>query len=136
VLYDDVWEPGRPLAARCEHGHFAPDARCACGIYAARDPAEARRYMVGRDEPNVVGRVLGRVFLWGVVVEGKYGWRGELAYPAQLDSDVAVLYGAEGRGPGRRDGHQARPVTSAALCRTTPRSTSCARKSRSATARS
>lgn len=100
MLYDDVWEPGRPLAARCEHGHSAPDARCGCGIYAARDPAEARRYLVGRDEPGVVGRVLGRVLLWGLVVEGEHGWRGELAYPAQLDSDAAVLYGAHGRGSG------------------------------------
>jgi hypothetical protein len=89
-----VWEPGRPLAARCEHGHSAPDLDCACGIYAARDPAEARRYLVGRDEADVIGRVLGQVFLWGRVVEGEHGWRAERAYPAALDSKAAVLYGA------------------------------------------
>jgi hypothetical protein len=94
VLYDDVWEPGRPLAARCEHGHSAPDPTCACGIYAANDPAEARRYLVGRDESGVVGRVLGRVFLWGLVVEGEHGWRAAFAYPAVLDPETALLYGA------------------------------------------
>jgi hypothetical protein len=94
VLYDDVWEPGHGLTATCASGHLAPDAACACGIYAAREPGEALRYLVGRDELHVVGRVLGRVALWGTVVEGERGWRASRAYPADLDSQaISFLYG-------------------------------------------
>ena len=83
MLYDDVWEPGRPLAAACPHGHPASTLECACGIYAARDPESALVYLTGRDEPGVVGRVLGRVALWGLVVEGEHGWRGEACLPVR-----------------------------------------------------
>ena len=55
-----------------------------------RKPEAALVYLTGRDEPGVVGRVLGRVALWGLVVEGEHGWRAELAYPAALESDAAV----------------------------------------------
>jgi hypothetical protein len=79
-----VWEPGHGLAAACAKGHPAPDPACSCGIYAARDPEEARRYLVGRDDPHVVGRVLGRVALWGTVVEGERGWRASRAHPVEI----------------------------------------------------
>ena len=92
-----MWEPGRPLAAACPHGHPAPALECACGIYATRKPEAALVYLTGRDEPGVVGRVLGRVALWGLVVEGEHGWRAELAYPAALESDAAVRYAAPQR---------------------------------------
>ncbi len=75
----------------------APSLECACGIYAAREPEDALVYLTGRDEPGVVGRVLGRVALWGLVVEGEHGWRAELAYPAALESDAAVRYAAPQR---------------------------------------
>jgi hypothetical protein len=96
VLYDDVWEPGGGLAAGCPHGHAAPDAGCGCGIYAVREPEGARRYLVGRDEPEVVARVLGQVALWGTVIEARLGWRGAMAYPATLEpaaAEIARLYG-------------------------------------------
>ncbi len=96
VLYDDVWEPGHGLTAACQHEHLAPYAACACGIYAVREPEGARRYLLGRDEPNVVGRVLGQVFLWGTVVEAEHGWRASFAYPARLEpsaAEIARLYG-------------------------------------------
>ena len=148
MLYDDVWEPGRPLAAdyrrrhglpgpssvqralealrkdelvartACPHGHAAPLLACACGIYAARRPEDALVYLTGRDEPGVVGRVLGRVALWGLVVEAEHGWRAEHAYPFELASaEAAQRYGV------RR-------------CREIPRSTSSARRSPSAIGRS
>jgi hypothetical protein len=108
VLYDDVWEPGCPLVAACPHEHAAPCLECACGIYAARRPEDALVYLTGRDEPEVVGRLLGRVALWGLVVEGEHGWRGQHAYPFELPaSDVARRY-------------RVRP------CREIPRSTSSA----------
>ena len=51
MLYDDLWEPGRPHDAACPHGHHAPSLECACGIYAAREPEDALVYLTGRDEP-------------------------------------------------------------------------------------
>ena len=84
VLYDNVWEPGRPLVAACPHGHAAPSLECACGIYAARRPEDALVYLTGRDKASVVGRLLGRVALWGLVVEGEQGWRAQHAYPFGL----------------------------------------------------
>jgi hypothetical protein len=85
AVYDDEWPPGVEIAARCAHdGHAAPAIGCACGIYAARDPAEAVRYLVGRDDTDVVHRVVGLVALTGVVVEHTRGWRAERGVAARL----------------------------------------------------
>jgi len=89
VLRDEVWEPRRKLVAGCEAGHAAPDDCCGCGIYAVRDPASARRHLVGRNETCDVSRVLGEVALWGWVLEAAGGWRAACAYPARI-----VLAGA------------------------------------------
>ena len=35
----------------------------------------------GRNDPHTVGRVLGRVLLWGRVVEHEHGWRASHALP-------------------------------------------------------
>jgi hypothetical protein len=85
AVYDDEWPPGVEVGARCGHsGHAAPATDCACGIHAARDPAEAVRYLVGRDDPGVVHRVVGLVALTGTVVEHARGWRAERGFPARL----------------------------------------------------
>jgi hypothetical protein len=84
VLYDDAWEPRRPFRARCPDGHSAPDHNCACGIYGARAPTAAARYLLGRNDPVVVHRVIGLVALWGTVFAGERGWRASVAYPARL----------------------------------------------------
>jgi hypothetical protein len=84
AVFDAVWEPGRPLGAGCSRGHAAPTLGCACGIYGVRAPADAVRYLVGRDDPDVVHRVLGQVALWGVTVEAERGWRAEYASPSRL----------------------------------------------------
>jgi hypothetical protein len=98
VFVDAVWEPGRPLEARCEHRrrsllrpwrvqsneHPAPEEDCSCGIYAASTRAAARRYL-GVPSPVGTGmRVIGRVSLWGDVVESESGWRASSGYPSQL----------------------------------------------------
>ncbi len=98
VFVNAVWEPGRPLEARCEHrrrspwrpwrvyrnDHPAPDEECSCGIYAASARSAARRYL-GVPSPISAGiRVLGRVALWGDVVESENGWRASCAYPSLL----------------------------------------------------
>ena len=75
-----------PLRATCVAcvDHDAPAPACACGIYAARTAPLALRYLVGRDDPDVVQRVFGLVALWGRAFEGPDGWRGELAYASRL----------------------------------------------------
>jgi hypothetical protein len=98
VLYEDVWPVDEPLVARCAHGHRAPDFECACGVHAARRRELALPYRIGRDDARTVGRVVGRVALWGDVVEHRDGWRGSHAYPLELwaPRDFAALhaYGA------------------------------------------
>jgi hypothetical protein len=97
LFAETVWEPGVPLAAVCTQGHrsrwrpwriypndhTAPDLECDCGIYGVQSVAAARTYLKSptlfRDE-----RVIGRVALWGTVVEGSRGWRGSRAYPLEL----------------------------------------------------
>jgi hypothetical protein len=93
-----VWEPAVPLAASCAQGHRsrwrpwriepnahpAPELECRCGIYGVQSVAAARPYLKSpallyRDE-----RVIGRVAMWGTVVEGPHGWRASRAYPIEL----------------------------------------------------
>jgi hypothetical protein len=69
-----------------------PGERCACGIYAAGGLSSALAFFgsVGLRELRevegrpVLHRVLGRVALWGRLVECEAGWRGQLAYPEHL----------------------------------------------------
>jgi hypothetical protein len=132
VIQDDVWPVGAPFVARCRaheppanrqllrdpYAHDVPAAACTCGIYAAREPAGAWSYLRGRDEAHTVARVIGRVMLWGRVVEHEDGWRAERAYPLDvytgdrelrrrlgsvLDARRADLRHARERGRARRD---------------------------------
>lgn len=97
-LYRTVWPLRQELVATCRHGtesllaftapgrHSPPQARCACGIHAGRTAAQAVPYLTRffRRRDDVLHRVVGRVSLWGRVVECEHGWRGSLAYPAFL----------------------------------------------------
>lgn len=93
-----VWEPAVPLVAACSGGHRSrwapwrkrpndhavPDLDCRCGIYGVRSVAAARSYL---ETPPLLcrdDRVIGRVALWGDVVEGPSGWRASHAYPIEL----------------------------------------------------
>jgi hypothetical protein len=84
VLRDTVWEPGDELVAACDGGHDAPDEACSCGVHAARERDAATRYLIGRNEPGDVARVVGLVALWGWVLVAEAGWRASFAYPARL----------------------------------------------------
>jgi hypothetical protein len=97
VLYEALWTPHKELIARCLHRrltipwrkrieHAPPADECACGIYAAREPEEALSYIDGRGwaEAMSVHRVIGRVSLWGHVVECRRGWRASRAYPKAI----------------------------------------------------
>jgi hypothetical protein len=95
-LYRTVWLPRRATVARCgRHGdwwkpappplHAAPQADCECGLYASSSVKAAASFVRGRDSPReAIGAIIGRVFLWGRVVECEHGWRAARAYPAQL----------------------------------------------------
>jgi hypothetical protein len=58
--------------------HEAPNLECTCGIYAAKNIEHLRttRY-------SQYG-IHGEVNLWGTVVEHKFGWRAQCAYPKSL----------------------------------------------------
>lgn len=100
-----TWPPGNALRAQCngdgesireylgKHGvAVAPEAlkamrtpveSCVCGIYAVD---KVTRELVGLQNYMSIGEtaVLGRVALWGTVIIGANGYRGEFAYPQVL----------------------------------------------------
>jgi hypothetical protein len=86
VIHEALWPQDSELVARCDAdpSHDPPHEGCACGIHAARDPATVWTYLQGRDDPHTVRRVLGRVLLWGRVVEHELGWRASHALPLDL----------------------------------------------------
>jgi hypothetical protein len=100
-----AWPAGRRLEASCAvHGPLAPAHGHECGIYAfrTRELAEdlLRRYVgvrqrYGRDDelppPPRPARpiALGRVSLWGRILERERGFRAQYAYPY----DVVLLGG-------------------------------------------
>lgn len=99
MVYEGRWPPGEPLVATCRllprsrrlarllwfEPHEAPDERCECGVYAASAPELALPYL------SRLGLIrgaryalIGRVALWGRVIECERGWRGTFAYPTHL----------------------------------------------------
>jgi hypothetical protein len=87
------WHPNQSLAARCRasavvgtiagrveghDSHEAPQAKCTCGVYAAKSLEHLRKN--GYDRCGIYGEVC----LWGTVVEHERGWRAQLAYPKNL----------------------------------------------------
>ena len=81
------WFPGRPMEARCGYREMRPPAcQCEscpgndnkCGIYAYREAPATVTHAMG---------VVGRVALWGTVIEHSTGYRGQFAYP------IDVAYG-------------------------------------------
>jgi hypothetical protein len=91
-----VWEPRAATAAVCSgfsSTHEAPWPDCDCGIYAFRDQAEAaellEHFATTPNGKGAVGWAIGRVSLWGRVVECEKGWRGQFAYPYALTVHAA-----------------------------------------------
>lgn len=100
VIHDAIWEPGAVAVAACADSHRAPDASCNCGFHAARDPVDAFSYLLGRDGPRTLCRILGEVVLGGRLVETEAGWRASRAYPVRLytaDTKLAEALAAYGR---------------------------------------
>ena len=94
VVKRTTWEPRQAVTARClrprwlrwGRRHHAPHADCECGVYAGEMDVAASYF---RDPffgggSETVTRVLGRVALWGEVVECERGYRASHAYPLEL----------------------------------------------------
>ena len=97
------WAPGWPAEASCAAPHASPAAGCGCGLYAARDPELAVAYLpphiketLRARQPEILGydvvMAIGRVSLWGRVVEAEWGWRAERAYPTELYLPARVTH--------------------------------------------
>jgi hypothetical protein len=87
-----AWEPREPVRATCSGSHtrlymvfnpelaashHSPEPGCTCGIHSMKDAARLAR--AGRSTA-----VIGRVAMWGRVIEHSKGFRAELAYPSRL----------------------------------------------------
>jgi hypothetical protein len=82
ALGAECLRPGLRPFRRLRFGHDPPRETCECGIYAA-DASTAASYGTPPAD-RVDRRILGRVALWGVVVECENGWRASHAYPYEL----------------------------------------------------
>jgi hypothetical protein len=91
---DSDWVPRKENRARCDAGarlHTAPAVNCFCGFWAYRDREAAEKILLFSGQPYLV---LGRVKLWGDIVEHEHGYRAEYAYPYEIH--VPYLDGARG----------------------------------------
>ena len=72
------WPPGRPAEAGCRMGRFheAPHVGCSCGLHGTHGLDLLRR--------TRCPAVLGRVALWGRIVEHDLGYRARFGYPQRL----------------------------------------------------
>ena len=104
VVRGDRWEPRQRFVAVCPDAcgsvaigpHAPPSAGCTCGVHAARVRSEAAGHLAPPSRRTGVAAI-GRVALWGGVIEGDFGWRASFAYPVRLelvawrdDPDVAA----------------------------------------------
>ncbi len=87
------WKPGQVLSARCYGaGHRAPDEGCECGVYGARDLETLRQHGLCL-APEALA--VGRVALWGRVVDDVSGWRTEFGLPLALAVVPDLVAGSE-----------------------------------------
>lgn len=76
------WIPGEELHAYCTHthgsqgDHKAPDPDCNCGIFSMKNVLDLHRH-VGRGNDRTL--VIGTIKVWGDVIVGTHGFRGEYA---------------------------------------------------------
>ena len=94
VIQRTLWPAREAFTAEClraprlfarlrrRRAHRVPESDCACGIYAA--PLERLADYLADAPFRGVARVLGRVALWGTVVECERGFRASHAYPLRI----------------------------------------------------
>lgn len=115
----EPWAPGHKLRARCLVENWpsasrssyrriderncseAPNIIHGCGIYGLKNVGAARDLI---DYYGIAGwnehLIVGKVYLWGSILEGSYGYRAEFGYPAAfcdlkgtpLAKEMAELY--------------------------------------------
>ncbi len=94
----DQWPGGARFEARCRRLRGcgeAPRAGHSCGIYAARTRELALQLL--EELPSIAGPVaVGRVSLWGRVIENVDGWRAQYAYPYDLELVAGTAADAAG----------------------------------------
>ncbi|MDH4112748.1 MAG: hypothetical protein OEV60_08725 [Actinomycetota bacterium] len=73
-----TWQPRQVVEASCRSSrwHEAPEPLCTCGLHGTHG-IEVLRKTKGP-------AVLGRVALWGRVIEHQHGFRAQFAYPQRL----------------------------------------------------
>ena len=73
-----TWRPGEVVEASCRSSrwHDAPDPGCTCGLHGTHGLEVLRK--------TKCPAVLGRVALWGRVIEHEHGFRARFAYPQRL----------------------------------------------------
>lgn len=90
---EQYWIPKQPMEATClrkgPKGHKdgqIPLEQCRCGLYAAKSYEHLRSmtYHTYDAEDKGLFHVVGRVSLWGKVIEGSQGWRAQYGYPQEL----------------------------------------------------
>jgi hypothetical protein len=96
ATYGATWAVREPTVAICDRstgrangvqreGHEVPDEDCTCGLYSAKTLRHLQS--MGYHGYSQVGdqiAIIGRLKLWGKVIEGTQGWRAEKGYPAEL----------------------------------------------------
>jgi hypothetical protein len=80
------WAPRQRARAECrvDPAHV-PGEQCSCGFYAAKTLKHLRSmgyHAYAEGSPYIT--CVGRLAMWGKVIEGSQGWRGEYAYPVTL----------------------------------------------------
>lgn len=96
VVHSTVWPSDEALSAVCarqtllprflrrsRRPHEVPDAGCECGIYGT-DLERLGPYVVDEPFGGSAGRAIGRVSLWGTVVECERGFRASHAFPQHV----------------------------------------------------
>ena len=73
-----TWRPREVVEASCRTSrwHDAPDPACTCGLHGTQGLEVLRK--------TKCPAVLGRVALWGRVVEHEHGYRAQFAYPQRV----------------------------------------------------
>jgi hypothetical protein len=76
------WNPKEKLSATClvTGQHPAPFSGCQCGIWSFKSLDNLIAAIEGKYQSSVIGKVS----LWGRVIETENGYRAQFAYPAEL----------------------------------------------------
>ena len=86
AVWATEWPPQERFEADCldlrPAPHASPHRGCECGVYAFKRREDAE--LLAREKVDNDVLALGRVSLWGRVIETERGFRGQRAYPYDL----------------------------------------------------